>query len=165
MAKRNRAPGPGDVPFPGMPSPRVRGTASPNPRVRGHADAARRGVPKPTGVSNAHDWASGETAQAEAFHTQTPFMAEALRRAESGDDSMLLPYQPTPSINPPRPRTLAAGYDAKTRTMRVRFRDGAGYEYYNVNPQTWQNFKRVKSPGRAINRYFPPGSNYARAPW
>jgi surface antigen len=40
-----------------------------------------------------------------------------------------------------------------------------GYEYYNVSQQTWQNFKRVKSPGKAINRYFPPGSNYARADW
>lgn len=146
--------------------PRVATTRQPSPRVRGQADAVRRGVPKPTGIGNARDWASGETAEAEMKGTEDPMTAEAVRRSRSGDDSMLLPYQPTPSINPPRPRTLAAGYDARTRTMRVRFRDGAGYEYYNVTPQTWQNFKRVKSPGRAINRYFPRGSgNYARADW
>lgn len=165
MAKRNsRAPGPNDIPFPGMPSPAPR--VRPSPRVRGQADAVRRGVPKPTGIGNATDWASGETAQEEMRGTVDPYAEEALRRARAGDDSMLLPYQPTPSINPPRPRTLAAGYDRETRTMRVRFRDGVGYEYYDVSPQTWQNFKRVKSPGRAIDRYFPRGSgNYSRADW
>jgi len=147
-------------------NPRVASTGQPRPRVRGQQDAVRRGVPKPTGIGNSRDWASGETAKAEADHTESPYTAEAIRRARSGDDSMLLPYQPTPSINPPRPRTLAAGYDAETRTMRVRFRDGIGYEYYDVSPQTWQNFKRVRSPGRAINRYFPRGSgNYAQADW
>jgi hypothetical protein len=141
------------------------GVRRPNPRVRGQQDAVLRGVPKPASVSNAVDWADGPTAHAEETGTLSPFMQEALSQARSGDDSMLLPYQPTPSINPPRPRTLAAGYDASTRTLRVRFRDGTGYEYYNVSPQTWQNFKRVKSPGRAINRYFPAGSKYARADW
>lgn len=85
-------------------------------------------------------------------------LLEALQAAESGDDSLLLPYQPTPSINPPRPRTRAAGYDALTRTLRVRFRDGTGYAYYDVPPNVWRNFKRVKSPGRAINRTL---NNYA----
>ena len=90
--------------------------------------------------------------------------ALAIQAAKDGDDSLLLPYQPTPSINPPRPRTLAAGYDPKTQTLRVRFRDGIGYEYYDVPPRVWRNFKRVKSPGRAINRtlnYYP----YAKATW
>lgn len=146
--------------------PRVISAGGGHARVRGQSDAVRRGVPKPTGLGTAMDWASGETAHEEAEGTESPFIAEAIRRARGGDDSMLLPYQPTPSINPPRPRTLAAGYDAETRTMRVRFRDGAGYEYYDVSPQTWQNFKRVRSPGRAINRYFPRGSgNYTRAEW
>jgi hypothetical protein len=76
----------------------------------------------------------------------------ALEMSYEGDDTVLLPYQPTPSINPPRPRTLAAGYDRETRTLRIRFREGAGYEYYDVSPQEWQNFRRVKSPGRYINR-------------
>lgn len=141
-------------------------TAPRNPaRVRGRSDAVTRGVPKPTGIGNATDWASGETAAAEGKSNLSPYLAEALRRSQNGDDSLLLPYQPTPSINPSRPRTLAAGYDPATKTLRVRFRDGIGYEYYGVSRQTWQNFKRVKSVGKAINRYFPPGSNYARANW
>lgn len=80
--------------------------------------------------------------------------ALAMQAAKEGDDSELLPYQPTPSINPPRPRTLAAGYDRDTGVMRVRFRDGAVYGYARVTPNEWRNFKRVKSPGRAINNTF-----------
>ena len=78
--------------------------------------------------------------------------ALALLDAREGDDSALLPYQPTPSINPPRPRTLAAGYDKDTRTLRVRFRDGTPWEYYDVPPDVYRRFRRVKSPGRFINR-------------
>lgn len=121
MAKRNpRAPGPNDVPLPGMPEPK---------RVAPKARVSR------------------------AVQNRTAFdLEQAVELAENGDDSMLLPYQPTPSINPPRPRTLAAGYDKSTETLRVRFRDGAIYEYYDVPERVWRNFKRVKSPGRAINR-------------
>lgn len=79
----------------------------------------------------------------------TRFAMEELR---DGDDSTLLPYQPTPSVNPPRPRTLAAGYDSRTRTVRIRFRNGQVYEYYDVPSNVWRNFRRVKSPGRMINR-------------
>lgn len=79
-------------------------------------------------------------------------LLRALEAAQDGDNTLLLPYQPTPSINPPRPRTRAAGYDAATRTLRVEFRDGTVYGYYDVPPNVWRNFKRVKSPGRAINR-------------
>jgi len=90
--------------------------------------------------------------------------AKAIQSAKAGDDTELLPYQPTPSINPPRPRTLAMGYDPETKVMRVRFREGAGYEYYDVSPREWNNMKRVKSPGRAINRVFNH-KDYAPAAW
>lgn len=116
------------------------------------------------GISQARDFGSSQTAKAEADRTQDPQIAAAIEAAKNGDDSFLLPYQPTPSINPPRPRTLAAGYDAKTQTLRIRFRDGIGYEYYNVPPQVWRNFKRVKSPGRAINRVLN-NYPYAQADW
>jgi hypothetical protein len=88
-------------------------------------------------------------------------LAAAIQLARDGDDFDLLPYQPTPSINPPRPRTLAAGYDRDSQTLRVRFRNGQVYGYYNVPPNVWRNFKRVKSPGRAINRTL---NNFAYAP-
>jgi hypothetical protein len=87
--------------------------------------------------------------------------SDAIQLAKDGDDFDLLPYQPTPSINPPRPRTLAAGYDKDAQTLRVRFRNGQVYGYYNVPPNVWRNFKRVKSPGRAINRTL---NNFSYAP-
>lgn len=77
--------------------------------------------------------------------------AQEIQMALLGDDTRLLPYQPTPTINPGRPRTLAAGYDERTMTLRVKFRDGETYEYYQVPPSVWYKFQRVSSPGRFIN--------------
>ena len=107
---------------------------------------------------------TGLAARTRAARNMTYETALAIQAAKEGDDSELLPYQPTPSINPPRPRTLAAGYDRDTGTMRVRFREGAVYAYYSVTPTEWANFKRVKSPGRAINRTFNH-KPYARESW
>lgn len=76
----------------------------------------------------------------------------AREMAKAGNDVFLFPYQPTPSINPPRPRTLAAGYVRASQTLYVRFRNGQVYAYYRVPPNVWRNFRRVKSPGRFINR-------------
>lgn len=110
--------------------------------------------------------APGLAARERARRAMTYDTAMAIQASKQGDDSELLPYQPTPSINPPRPRTLAAGYDPEARVMRVRFRDGAGYEYYDVTPTEWRNFKRVKSPGRSINKNFKYSQHpYARADW
>lgn len=62
-------------------------------------------------------------------------------------------YFPTPTINPADPRTAAAGYDKETQTLRVEWGDGgAAYNYYYVTPAEWRNLRRVKSPGRYINR-------------
>jgi len=107
---------------------------------------------------------SGTAARVKASKNMSYETALAIQAAKEGDDAELLPYQPTPSINPPRPRTLAAGYDRDTKTMRVRFRDGAVYAYYDVDPGEWRNFRRVKSPGRAINRTFNHHP-YEREPW
>lgn len=59
---------------------------------------------------------------------------------------------PTATTNPQRPRTKQAGYDRETGILRIRFRDGTPWEYYDVPPNVWRNFRRVKSPGRFINR-------------
>lgn len=75
-----------------------------------------------------------------------------LELAYQGDDSELLPYRPTNTINPRRPRTLAAGYDNQNQKLFVRFRDGEGYEYHNVTRAEWREFKSTPSPGRYINR-------------
>lgn len=112
---------------------------------------ARASAAPPT-VSRAVDYAHGAAARAEAARTMPLEEESAIARARAGDPSELLPYAPTPSINPPRPRTVAAGYSKETETLRVEFREGAIYEYYNVPQRVWRNFRRVKSPGRAINR-------------
>lgn len=91
-------------------------------------------------------------AKARTLRDTSVDVLKAMEDAKLGDDQALLPYQPTPSINPPRPRTLAAGYDPQTKTLRVRFRDGTPWAYYDVEPREWRNFTRVKSPGRYINR-------------
>ena len=124
------------------------------------ADKAGRDLQAQYGISRAVDYAHGKAAQAEAARTMSPEEAAAILRARAGDDSALFPYAPTPSINPPRPRTQGAGYSADTQTLRVKFRDGAVYEYYDVPPNVWRNFQRVKSPGRLINRTL---NNYAYA--
>jgi hypothetical protein len=73
-----------------------------------------------------------------------------------GADGRIPQIDPTPSSNPPRPRTLRAGYlkdrGEPTGTLWVIFRDGTPWEYYDVPPRVWRNFRRVKSPGRFINR-------------
>jgi hypothetical protein len=115
------------------------------------------------GISRAVDYAHGRAAQAEAARTMPPDEAAAILRARAGDDTELFPYTPTPSINPPRPRTVGAGYSPETQTLRVKFREGAVYEYYDVPPNVWRNFQRVKSPGRAINRTLNHYA-YARRP-
>jgi hypothetical protein len=100
-------------------------------------------------------------AQAGSRRYMSEDLADAIQLAKDGDDTELLPYQPTPSINPPRPRTLAAGYDKDSETLRIRFRNGQVYGYYNVPPNVWRNLKRVKSPGRFINRTL---NNFPYAP-
>jgi KTSC domain len=60
---------------------------------------------------------------------------------------------PTSTINPERPRTVAAGYDKLEEKITVVFRDGTFYNYYEVSPTEWQRFKAVVSKGRYIMAY------------
>lgn len=81
--------------------------------------------------------------------------AALVRAFHLGDDQALLTQRPTNTSNPPRPRTMAAGYDYKSKTMFVRFRgekvarglyrDGVGYEYYNVSRREWDRFRNAPS--------------------
>lgn len=73
-----------------------------------------------------------------------------------GADGRVPQIDPTPTTNPMKPRTLRAGYikerGAATGTLWVIFRDGTPWEYEDVPQNVWRNFRRVKSPGRFINR-------------
>lgn len=62
-------------------------------------------------------------------------------------------YSPTSSIYPPRPRTVAAGYDTSRRVLTVVFRDGTLYNYYGVGRNEWNNFVKAHSKGRYILRH------------
>jgi len=64
----------------------------------------------------------------------------------------------TPSINPPRPRTHAAGYDPSEMTLTIVFRDGTWWNYYNVPPEVWDAFKAAPSPGRFLRDHVIDGS-------
>lgn len=100
--------------------------------------------------------------------------AALVRAFHMGDDQTLLTERPTNTSNPPRPRTMAAGYDYKSKTMFVRFRgervapghyrDGVGYEYYNVTRREWDRFRNAHSPGRMINTHFN-NKPYSPAAW
>lgn len=59
----------------------------------------------------------------------------------------------TPSINPPRPRTRAAGYDPTEQVLTVVFRDGTWWSYYGVSPDVWNAFKATNSPGIFLRTY------------
>ena len=60
---------------------------------------------------------------------------------------------PTSTINPMRPRTIAAGYDQETNVLTVMFRDGTLYNYFEVSATQWYNFRRARSKGRFILAY------------
>lgn len=79
------------------------------------------------------------------------YLATEIEMALNGNDEPLLGYRPTPTINPGRPRTLAAGYDERSQSLRIKFRNGEYYTYYNVPPSVWWQFQRAQSPGRFIN--------------
>ena len=80
-----------------------------------HAKSVENEFAAQYGISRAVDYAHGRAAQAEAARTMPAEEAAAILRARAGDDSGLFPYTPTPSINPPRPRTQAAGYSLEPR--------------------------------------------------
>jgi len=103
------------------------------------------------GQNNRRSLIDMNAVQIQAAQNTAPEVYQEIQMALNGDDSLLLPYQPTPTINPGRPRTLAAGYDARSMTLRIRFRDGDYYTYYNVPPSIWFKFTRASSPGRFIN--------------
>lgn len=57
---------------------------------------------------------------------------------------------PTSTINPERPRTVAAGYNGKSKVMTVVFRDGTWWNYFSVPVLVWNNFKSAYSKGRFL---------------
>ena len=69
---------------------------------------------------------------------------------QEGESSAPAPLTvvPTSTSNPERPRTVAAGYDAQEQKITVVFRDGTFYNYYEVSPTEWTQFKSRVSKGK-----------------
>ena len=83
-------------------------------------------------------------------------LAEDAQHRTSGPAPLSL--VPTSTINPDRPRTVAAGYlanptDSADGKLSVVFRDGTFYNYYNVSMAEWNAFKQNRSKGRFILRF------------
>lgn len=113
---------------------------------------ARQNVPKypgiNTGIASVFDL---PVIREQSARSADPSLDAEIAQAVEGNDEALLPYQPTPTINPGRPRTLAMGYDERSLTLRIKFRNGEYYTYYNVPPSVWYRMQRASSPGRYIN--------------
>jgi len=56
----------------------------------------------------------------------------------------------TSTTNPNRPRTVAAGYDKKTQTLTVVFRENKWWNYYDVPEYMWQEFIAAESKGKYL---------------
>lgn len=56
----------------------------------------------------------------------------------------------TTSSNPKKPRTLKAGYDYRTETLTVVFRDGTWWNYYDVPHYLWEGFVLSESKGQYL---------------
>lgn len=133
--------------------------------------ARRRSEPK---VPNTGSGAAKELSKEEAFRqemydkarkdiwkglgsspgrTSYPVRPRNSPNAQSREEELAnsLVYAPTSTINPDRPRTLAASYNPATQTLRITFREGAVYAYYGIPWDIWEGFQSTASPGKYIN--------------
>jgi hypothetical protein len=103
------------------------------------------------------EWAtqSGQPAQ---WPTADVLDQEEEAQYASGVSNIELDFQ-TRTINPPRPRTVAAGYDPASQTLRIKFRPGAStkspggavYDYFDVTEKEYWAVQHAISTGRFIN--------------
>jgi hypothetical protein len=68
-----------------------------------------------------------------------------------GTDFAKLILKGTSTTNPQKPRTLAAGYDAKKQIMTVVFFDNTWWNYYGVPQTVWEGFTNAHSKGRFLH--------------
>lgn len=92
-----------------------------------------------------------------------PQTTDSEAEAESAEGVPDIPFTvyPTPTINPPRPRTIAAGYDRDRQILRLHFRPGASsaspggavYDYFDVTEPEWLEIRKrvIESTGRYLN--------------
>lgn len=94
--------------------------------------------------------------------------AESEARYAEGVPDIAIDFQ-TRTINPERPRTVGAGYDANSQTLRIKFRPGASsqspggavYDYFGVTRKEYEAVQRAISTGRFISNQLA-AKDYAR---
>ena len=54
------------------------------------------------------------------------------------------------------------GYDRRTRTLEVEFRNGRAYQYLGVPPQIYHELMQADSKGIYLNANIKPNYQYAK---
>jgi hypothetical protein len=72
--------------------------------------------------------------------------------ARNGSVWAPLTQVPTTTSDPDRPRTIGAGYDVTRYILTVQFRDNTLYNYYDVPPHIWDQFRGSPSKGKYMQR-------------
>ena len=111
------------------------------------------------------EYTSGALGKTGAYDPKTSNVGSNVGLRQGGDRQPApQSLVPTSTINPNRPRTLTAGFEIvvgeETGKLTVQFRDGTYYNYYEVPPKVWEDFKTAISKGRyieAILNGFPRG--------
>lgn len=107
-------------------------------------------------LQNSEEAAEPQWPTADVLAREGNLESEAM--AAQGIVDIPLDFQ-TRTINPPRPRTVGAGYDAERQILRLKFRPGASeaspggavYDYFGVTEQEWWAVRHAISTGKFIN--------------
>ncbi|MCC3766452.1 KTSC domain-containing protein [Streptomyces sp. UNOC14_S4] len=123
-----------------------------------------RPIPQPHLQSGKYSKRQLDRLQYQVRKNASPKAQQRLAAFGGGDLDALVPFDTYPdhtiSKNKARPRTVAAGYDYSTHTLRLMFRKGehtrgdrggAVYEYYRVPVNAWRHVQKARSEGRYIN--------------
>lgn len=97
------------------------------------------GMPRPAGLSS-------------GLPTAEELLAMTGGAAEAAQVDRTEYLAPPPSTDPARPRALEAQYNPQTKQLRVVFRNGGTYVYYDVPSATWRALKRNRSFGQTMDR-------------
>jgi len=110
---------------------------------------------------NQQDYSSMLQEELEQLELDQPDPENVSTPEEASDGSKWAPLtdNPTSTSNVEQPRTLAAGYDKKNFILTIQFRDGTLYNYYDVPPSLWREFRLADSKGKYMQGELDNWSN------
>lgn len=56
----------------------------------------------------------------------------------------------------------SAGYNKKSKTLRIKFNSGELYEYYEVEPETFEALLNADSKGKYMRNYIIDSYEYSK---